>query len=101
MLQLPVKVTGREDFPWEEPYVLGGWSKTEYAKLKKSNPSYTDSFDLLELLPPEENDDIQAKIKRVSDKKVFIIGLSWLQAEDEASKEFASLDDYGVWHANY
>jgi len=100
-LRLPVKVTGREDFPWEEPYVLGGWSRTEYARLKKDNPSFTDSFELLELLPSAENDDVQAKIKRISDRKVFTIGLSWLQAEDESSKKFTLLDDYGMWHANY
>jgi len=81
--------------------VLGGWSRTEYARLKKDNPSFTDSFELLELLPSAENDDVQAKIKRISDRKVFTIGLSWLQAEDESSKEFTLLDDYGMWHANY
>ena len=37
-LSLPVIVTGTEDFPWEEPYVFGGWSQREYEKLKKTNP---------------------------------------------------------------
>ena len=27
-LSLPLRVTGVEDFPWEEPYVLGGWGRT-------------------------------------------------------------------------
>ena len=27
-LSLPLRVTGIEDFPWEEPYVLGGWDRT-------------------------------------------------------------------------
>ena len=35
-------LTGVEDFPWEEPYVMGGWSQKKYEKLKKNNPSYTD-----------------------------------------------------------
>ena len=26
-LQLPCEVTGTEDFRWEEPYVIGGWSQ--------------------------------------------------------------------------
>ena len=29
-LSLPLRVTGIEDFPWEEPYVLGGWDRNEY-----------------------------------------------------------------------
>ena len=28
-LSLPLHVTGIEDFPWEEPYVLGGWDRNE------------------------------------------------------------------------
>jgi hypothetical protein len=27
-LSLPLRVTGIEDFPWEEPYVLGGGDRT-------------------------------------------------------------------------
>ena len=38
-LALPILVTGMEDFPWEEPYVFGGWDQREYEELKKTNPS--------------------------------------------------------------
>ena len=100
-LTLPLRVTGREDFPWEEPYVIGGWSQKEYTALKRTNPSYTDSFDLLDLLPPDEHEDVTAKIMRVSDGKVFTIGLSWLTTEKEEVPEFEILDDYAKWHANY
>lgn len=31
-------LTGREDFPWEEYYVLGPGSLAEYEKLKKTSP---------------------------------------------------------------
>ena len=48
-LQLPCEVTGTEDFRWEERYVLGGWSQTEYKRLKKVQPSYTDKYELLNL----------------------------------------------------
>src|SRR5438046_1339446 len=34
-LKLPLRVTGTEDFPWEEPYVFGGWSQAEYRRLKR------------------------------------------------------------------
>ena len=33
-LQLPCEVTGTEDFRWEEPYVIGGWSQQEYERIK-------------------------------------------------------------------
>lgn len=101
VLRLPLRVTGREDFPWEEPYVFGGWSGSEYERLKKTNPSYTDVFDLVELLPPEEHDDVSAKLRRVSDRRMFTIGLSWLTTENEDTPEFQILDDYATWHVNY
>ncbi|RLB61007.1 MAG: hypothetical protein DRG80_04600 [Deltaproteobacteria bacterium] len=50
-------LTGVEDFPWEEPYVMGGRSQKEYEKLKKNNPSHTDQFELIELLPPENDEN--------------------------------------------
>ena len=100
-LSLPFVATGREDFQWEEPYVLGGCDKREYEKLKKTNPSYTDTFELQALEAPDEHDDVVAKVKRISDGRVFHIGLSWLCCEDEESEAFTLLDDYGVWHTNY
>jgi len=100
-LLFPTIVTGAEDFPWEEPYVIGGWDKREYEKLKKTNPSYKDIFELQDLEPPDEFEDVLAKIKRISDGKVFRIGLSWLCAEDEDAKAFTLISDYGVWHTNY
>jgi len=52
-LKFPCRLTGLEDFPWEEPYILGGWDQKEYEELKKDNPSYTDEFELIELQEPE------------------------------------------------
>ena len=100
-LSLPVIVTGTEDFPWEEPYVMGGWSKREYEKLKKTNPSYTDTFELQTLGHPNEYEDIIAKVKRLSDGRVFEIGLSWLCCKDKKNHAYTLLADYGVWHTNY
>src|SRR4030042_3578321 len=95
-LSLPIIVTGTEDFPGEEPYVFGGWDKREYEKLKKTNPSHTDTFELQALEPPDEHEDVLAKVKRVSDGRVFHIGLSWLCCEDEESEAYTLLDAYGV-----
>ena len=100
-LPLPVLVTGNEDFPWEEPYVLGVWDQDEYEELKKTNPSYTEKFELVNLDKPNRFDDIMAKLKRVSDGKQFEIGLSWLCSTEENSDSHLLLDDYGRWHTNY
>lgn len=100
-LSLPLMVTGTDDFPWEEPYVIGGWDQQKYEELKKTNPSYTDTFELQGIGEPNEHEDIAAKVRRVSDGKVFEIGLSWLCCEDEDTKAHTLLDDYGYWHTNY
>jgi hypothetical protein len=100
-LPLPVLVTGNEDFPWEEPYVLGVWDQDEYEELKKTNPSYSDKFELVNLDKPNRFDDIMAKLKRVSDGKQFEIGLSWLCSAEENSDSLLLLDDYSRWHTNY
>lgn len=100
-LKLPLLVTGREDFPWEEPYVFGGWSQVEYKQLKKTQPSFEDTFELLDLLEPNEDDDVTAQIRRTSDGRAFEIGLSWLKPKDKKSAAFRLLDDYASWHANY
>ena len=46
-IEFPCQLTGIEDFPWEEYYVFGPGSKKEYEKLKKKQPSYTDTFNLI------------------------------------------------------
>ena len=48
-LVLPCEVTGTEDFRWEERYVLGPGDPKEYARLKKSQPSYRDHYELLKI----------------------------------------------------
>ena len=100
-LPFPFIVTGLEDFPWEEPYVFGVWDQDEYQELKKVKPSYTDTFELLSLNQPNQYEDIMAKLKRVSDGKLFEIGLSWLCCEDKRNDAHILLDDYASWHTNY
>jgi len=96
----PIKVTGTEDFSWEEEFLFGDGDKKEYKALKKENPSYTDTFDLLGLSEPDDLDDITAIIRRESDKKDFEIGLSWLTPVNKKSASFELLEAYSVWYAN-
>ena len=99
-LPFHIRVTGIEDFPWEEPYVMAGWDQDEYAELKKTNPSYTDTFDLLEILNPE-CDDLIAVIQRVSDGQMFQMELYLLRCVDKKSPHYVTLNDYSVWHVYY
>jgi hypothetical protein len=106
-LKLPFEVTGIEDFRWEEPYVLGGWSPAEYKKLKKTQPSYRDIFDLISINSEEYSqwmmhagEDIAARVRRTSDGKLFVLGLSELKAVNRKSENWKSLNDYTVWFVN-
>ena len=106
-LSLPCKVTGIEDFRWEEFYVLGPGDQEEYDHLKKTQPSYTDRYELLGIDRNGKSewmlfweDDIGANVRRISDGKDFLLGLSELEATDKKSKNYQLLDDYSVWLVN-
>jgi len=106
-LQLPCEVTGIEDFRWEEPYVLGGWDQDEYEQLKKTQPSYEDHYELLEIRPEGWSEwmmfyeeDIAAHVRRMSDGKEFILGLAELEATDKKSPDYQLINDYAVWLIN-
>lgn len=101
-IELPYILTGMEDFPWEEPYVFGGWSKKEYEKLKKDNASYTDKFDLIEFDNDiEDGSGIFVKVKRISDNKIFTLPLWDLKGIDKKSKNYQIISDYSSWMTNY
>ena len=101
-LDFPCQLTGIEDFPWEEYYVLGPGSKKEYEELKKKKPSYTDVYNLVGFEDElDGNNGILVKVQRLSDKKSFILPLEDLKSADKKSKNYRLLDDYSVWHINY
>jgi len=101
-IQLPLEVTGIEDFPWEENYVIGNGSPKEYARLKKNQPSYTDVFTINEWKNSLIQDNsISVNLCRVSDKKKFLLPLEDLKVVDETSENYQLLDDYIVWVVNY
>lgn len=101
-IELPCNLTGIEDFSWEERYVFGFGSKAEYERLKKTNASYTDIFELLHF--DDEVDSaygILVGMIRPSDSKKFTLSLSDLEATDKKSKNHQLLDDFSVWFVNY
>ena len=106
-LALPCDVTGIEDFQWEEIYVIGPGSAAEYRILKKSRPSYQDVFELTAIQIDAESEwsmfpeELKACVRRKSDSKEFILGLSELKTISEQSSNFQLLDDYAVWFVNY
>ena len=105
-LQFPFEVKGIEDFGWEEPYVIGDWDADEYKQLKKTQPSYSDKYDLLSVDADSYSEwlllseDLIANVKRKSDKKKFKLGLAELKATDKKSQNYQLLDDYAVWFVN-
>ncbi len=100
-LEKPVKLTGSEDFPWEERYVLGQDDKEEYEELKKENASYTDTFELMSFDGFEDPSGVFVNVRRESDNKEFSLPLADLKAVDKKSVNYKLLDDYSTWIVNY
>jgi hypothetical protein len=100
-LSSPCYLTGIEDFAWEERYIFGYGSKSEYEKLKKTQPSYRDTFEFLDLYEEiDEGYGVLANVKRVDDNMKFTLPLADLEDRDENSKNYQILDDYSVWFVN-
>ena len=99
----PCLLTGREDFKWEEYYVIGPGDIKEYEELKKTKPSYTDTFEFLEFDDNYYNEEEGLFIwgKRVSDGKKFPFPLEDLEAVDNRSKNYILFEDYSSWFVNY
>lgn len=97
-------LTGREDFPWEESYVFGPPRPEEYEMMKKDNPSYKDEYVLVDIRDDHfDENDMHAMIKRISDKKNFVMGLSWLKSKSKSknNENRQMLDDYADWVAGW
>ena len=47
------------------------------------------------------SDDLKAHVRRKTDGKKFILGLSELKATNEHSYDYQLLHDYAVWLINY
>ncbi len=105
-LTSPCSVTGIEDlgcFGWEEYYTIGPGSKKEHQRLRKTKPSYRDTYEFLgfEDRVQDEFYGLLVNVKRISDKKKFCLTLSDLKATSENTKNYQLLDDYSVWFVNW
>ena len=102
-LTLPCIVTGEDIFKWEEYYIFGSGEKKDYQKQRENQPSYVDIYELYNITRNDESewmmykDDIGAHVKRLSDGKKFILGLSELKTPDRKAVAYQMLDDYSVW----
>lgn len=101
-IKLPCGVTGVEEFEWEEEYTIGSGSKKEYAKLKKTQPSHSDTFTINRLADFFiEEERIFVEVQRLSDRQKFILPLADLESVDVISPNQQLLDDYSLWFINY
>jgi len=106
-LMLPCDVTGIEDFQWEEFFVFGPGDKTEYKRRQQNQPSYQDTFELTSISLVSKSrwclvpDELKAHVRRKTDGKKFVLGLSELKAKSKVSENYRMLHDYAVWLVNY
>ncbi len=105
-LEFPCYLTGIEDlgcFGWEEYYTIGPGSKKDHERLRKTKPSYLDTYEFLgfEDRVKDEFYGLLVTVKRMSDNKKFCLPLSDLKATDEKPKNYQLLDDYAVWFVNW
>ena len=97
----PCELTGIEDFRWEEFYVLGPGDRKEYEELKKTRPSYQDVYKFISFDDQiEDMEGLMVKVKRISDRKQFVLPLADMKATDKKSPNYQFLDDYAVWFVN-
>ena len=95
-------MTGIEDFRWEEYYIIGPGSEKEHEKLRKTKPSYLDTFKLIKFEDEiDESVGLLVKVRRTSDKKQFVLPLADLKATNENHPDYQLLDDYSVWFVNW
>ena len=101
-LTIPCLVKGMEEFEWEEYYTMGPGSTKEYKKLKKTQPSYTDKFNLLKLDQKLDLEDgVLGVLERTTDNLKFTLPLVDLEAVAENSVNSQLLEDYAMWFFRY
>ena len=87
---------------WENYYIFGLGDKKEYEELRKSRPSCKDIFMFMSFDTfIDDTAGLMVKVKRVSDRKQFVMPLADLEATDEKSSNYKLIDDYAYWYVNY
>lgn len=107
-LRFPCEVTGNQEFQWEERYSEGEWDIGEHQRLIETQPSHTQSYQLLSINGDDWSkwmmfpaEDIAARVRRISDGREFVLGLCELEVAEEDSPNTQLLDDYSYWFVNY
>ncbi len=101
-IEYPCVVTGMDEFEWEEYYTIGPGSKKEYQKLKKTQPSHTDKFNILKLNDTlDDKYGILADVQRGSDQRKFTLPLAELESVVEDSLNSELLENYSMWFFSY
>ena len=100
-LELPFTVTGKDDFSWEEGFLVGFGSKAEHNRLRETQPSSLDTYDFLVFEVKGYFYGLMASVQRVEDRKIFVLPLAKLEATDQNSKNYQLLDDYLFWFFNW
>ena len=96
------EITGIEDFEWEEYYIIGPGSKRQHEKLRKTRPSFMDTYKIAGFDDePEEHYGILINLRRISDRKQFTLPLADLEVTDKNNHSYQILDDFSVWFVNW
>ena len=99
---IPCELTGSENFKWEDFYIIGPGDKKKYEELKKTRPSYTDVYKFMSFDDQiEDMPGVMVKVKRISDRKQFVLALADLEVTDKKSPNFQLIHDYSAWYVNY
>lgn len=100
-VKTPCILTGIEDFDWEEPFLFGKGNKSEYEKLRETNPSYQDEFELISFADEiDEKKGVMVNVKRISDEKEFNLPLWDLKTADLKYPNYLIISDYSSWMTN-
>ena len=96
------EITGIEDFNWEEYYIIGPGSKKKHDKLRKTRPSFLDTYKIIGFVDePNQDYGILINLRRVSDRKKFTLPLADLKTTDKNEPGYQILDDFSVWFVNW
>jgi hypothetical protein len=99
-----LKMTGREDlgyFAWEENFSSGDSNTEEYKAIKEQFASCNDKFEFIQLSLLSEEFGLMAEVKRISDRKIFLIPLVDLDVCNRKISEHQLVDDYSSWFVNF